>query len=165
VIVGADAMNFTLDQHAALMRSANAVAIESRESGHHPFGAILVDEKGEILMRQVNLGPVRHAESTLIIAASDRYSSVSLWNCTVYTTVEPCAMCAATQYWANIGNLVYGISESALLALTGAHSENPTMDLPCRDVFAKGQKSINVMGPMPQVEDEILAVHKDFWND
>ena len=73
-------------------------------------------------------------------------------------------MCAATQYWANIGNLVYGIAETALLALTGANAENPTMDLPSRDLFSRGQKSINVIGPVPQVEAEILAVHEGFWN-
>ncbi|MDA0272078.1 MAG: nucleoside deaminase [Proteobacteria bacterium] len=152
------------DEHIKFLLAANAVAKQAREAGRHPFGAILVDATGEILLEQGNLGSVRHAESTLILAASDLYSPGKLWDCTVYTTVEPCAMCAATQYWANIGNLVYGIAETALLALTGANAENPTMDLPSRDLFSRGQKSINVIGPVPQVEAEILAVHEGFWN-
>ena len=41
-------------------------------------------------------------------------------------------MCAGTQYWANIGRVVFGIEETPLLALTGGHPENPTLDLPCR---------------------------------
>jgi len=72
-------------------------------------------------------------------------------------------MCAATQYWANIGRVTYGISEKQLLALTGNHPGNPTLDLPCRSVFACGQKEIVVIGPVPEVQAEVSAVHKDFW--
>lgn len=72
-------------------------------------------------------------------------------------------MCAGTQYWANIGQLVYGMTERRLLDLTGNHGENPTLDLPCRSVFAAGQKTIEVIGPVPEVEPEIAALHLDFW--
>jgi tRNA(Arg) A34 adenosine deaminase TadA len=86
-----------------------------------------------------------------------------LWECTLVTTVEPCAMCAGTIYWAHIGHVVYGLSERALLAHTGAHPQNPTLDLPCRDVFRHGQKPVQVIGPVAQVEDEIAALHRGFW--
>ena len=46
-------------------------------------------------------------------------------------------MCAGAIYWAGIGRLVYGLSEHRLRQLTGNHPENPTLDLPCRDVFAQ----------------------------
>ena len=72
-------------------------------------------------------------------------------------------MCAGTQYWANIGRLVYGMSEQRLLQLTGNHDENPTMDLPSRTVLAAGQKVIEVIGPVPEVEGEISVLHRDFW--
>jgi len=72
-------------------------------------------------------------------------------------------MCAGTQYWANIGRVVYGMEERALLQLTGNHAENPTLDLPCRDVFARGQKAVQVIGPVAEVADEIAAVHRAFW--
>ena len=72
-------------------------------------------------------------------------------------------MCAGTQYWAHIGHLVYGMTEARLLDLTGNHGENPTMSLPCREVFARGQKSIVVIGPVTEVEDEIAALHHGFW--
>ena len=55
------------------------------------------------------------------------------------------------------------MSERALLGLTGDHAENPTLDLPCRDVFARGQKAIVVHGPVAAVEAEIAALHADFW--
>ena len=72
-------------------------------------------------------------------------------------------MCAGTQYWANIGHLVFGMTEHRLLALTGNHGENPTMNLPCRTVFASGQKAISVTGPVPEVEAEIAELHQHFW--
>ena len=72
-------------------------------------------------------------------------------------------MCAGTQYWAHIGRLVYGMTERQLLELTGNHAENPTLDLPCRSVFAAGQKAIQVIGPVAEVEAEIAALHSVFW--
>ncbi|MEM6599718.1 MAG: nucleoside deaminase [Cyanobacteria bacterium P01_C01_bin.69] len=146
------------------LRHANQIALQAQAAGHHPFGAILVGPNHEsVLLEQGNLDAVNHAESTLIRTAVTQYSADYLWSCTLYTTVEPCAMCAATQYWANIGSVVYGISEQHLLRLTGNHPENPTLDLPCRTVFSHGQKDIAVHGPITEVEAEIAAVHKEFW--
>ena len=148
----------------ALLRQANAVARRAMEAGHHPFGAILVAPDGRtVLMEQGNVNTVNHAESVLAREAAARYAPDFLWGCTLVTTVEPCAMCAGTQYWAHIGRLVYGMSEARLLALTGNHSENPTLDLPCRDVFDRGQKAMQVIGPVPEAEEEIAALHRDFW--
>ena len=146
------------------LRAANAVARDAVAAGHHPFGALLVAPDGEtVLMRQGNVDTVNHAESVLARDAATRFEPAYLWGCTLVTTFEPCAMCAATQYWAHIGRLVYGVSEARLLALTGDHSENPTLDLPCREVFARGQKAIEVIGPMAALEDEIAALHSAFW--
>ena len=58
---------------------------------------------------------------------------------------------------------MYGLSERRLLELTGNHAENPTLDLPCRTVFGAGQKTIDVVGPVPEVEEEIAALHRGFW--
>ncbi len=99
----------------------------------------------------------------VVRAAAERFDAATLWGCTLVTTVEPCAMCAATQYWANIGQLVYGLSESRLLELTGADPENPTLNLPCRSVFAAGQKAVQVVGPVAEVQAEIVALHLAFW--
>lgn len=132
--------------------------------GHHPFGAVLIAPDGEtLLMTQGNINTVNHAEATLIRAAAEKYSADYLWQCTLVTTVEPCAMCAATQYWANVGHVVYGMTEERLLSFTGSNPENPTLDLPCRALFSHGQKAIEVIGPVPEVEEEIAALHRDFW--
>ncbi len=132
--------------------------------GRHPFGAILVAPDGEtVLAEQGNVDTVNHAESVLARIAAQNYSADYLWRCTLVTAVEPCAMCAGTQYWAHIGRLVYGMTESRLLELTGNHDENPTMALPCREVFVRGQKAVEVIGPVPAVEKEIAALHRSFW--
>lgn len=154
----------TAAQAVAMLRQANRVAEESLRQGHHPFGAILVGpDHATVLMTQGNVDSVNHAESVLARNAAQRFSPDELWRCTLYTTVEPCAMCAGTQYWAHIGRVVYGMSEHRLLQITGNHAENPTLDLPCRDLFARGQKAIEVIGPVAEVEDEIAALHLRFW--
>jgi tRNA(Arg) A34 adenosine deaminase TadA len=146
------------------LRHANQIARRALAEGRHPFGALLVAADHEtVLLEQGNVDAVNHAEAVLAREAARRFSAEALWHCTLYTTVEPCCMCAGTQYWAHIGRLVYGMSERAMLGLTGDHAENPTLDLPCREVFARGQKRIAVIGPVPEVEAEIAALHADFW--
>jgi len=146
------------------LRHANEVARRAMARGHHPFGAILVAPDHEtVLAEQGNVDTVNHAESVLARDAARCHPPEFLWQCTLVTTVEPCCMCAGTQYWANIGRVAYGLEERRLLQLTGNHAENPTMDLPCREVFARGQKTIRVVGPVAEVEDEIAALHAAFW--
>ncbi len=153
----------TLAQRLRHLRRAN-VAQRARALGRHPFGALLVAPDHEtVLAEQGNVDTVNHAEAVLARTAATNFTPEFLWQCTLYTTVEPCCMCAATQYWAHIGRVVYGMTEARLLELTGNHAENPTMELPCRIVFAHGQKAIEVYGPEPVVEEEIAAMHRDFW--
>jgi tRNA(Arg) A34 adenosine deaminase TadA len=150
----------------AFLRRAIDVARRARSGGSHPFGAILVDGSGAVLLESENgFLPHRdmtaHAERLLATEASKLYGSQRLRACTVYTSTEPCAMCAAAMYWAGIGRVVYGLPEAALKALTGDDPENPTLDLPCRVVFAAGQRAVEVTGPL--LEEEARAVHEGAW--
>jgi tRNA(Arg) A34 adenosine deaminase TadA len=155
----------THEQMLRQLRRANDVARAAMARGHHPFGALLVAADGQtVLLEQGNVDTVNHAEAVIARLAAERHDAAALWDCTLVTTVEPCAMCAGTQYWAHIGRLAYGMSERRLLELTGNHSENPTLDLPCREVFARGQKAVQVFGPFAEVEAEIAALHRDFWH-
>ena len=155
----------TQEQILRFLRRANAVAARAMANGHHPFGALLVAPDHEtILLEQGNVSTVNHAEAVLARTADMNFTPAYLWDCTLYTTVEPCAMCAATQYWANIGRLVYGLDERRLLALTADHPENPTMDVPARYLYAHSQKAIEVIGPVAEVEEEIAELHRGFWN-
>ena len=147
-----------------MLERAQALARRAMDAGHHPFGALLVAADHEtVLIEQGNVDSVNHAEAVLARDAARRFSPAELWPCTLVTTVEPCAMCAGTQYWANIGRTVFGIDEKALLAITGNHAENPTLDLPCRHVFARGQKDIKVYGPVAETSEAIAALHRRYW--
>lgn len=137
------------------LRRANEVARRAMALGRHPFGAVLIGPDGEtVLAEQGNVDTVNHAESTLARIATN-FASDYLWQCTLVTTVEPCAMCSGTRYWANIGHLVYGMTERRLLELTGNHGENPTMDLPCRAVLGAGQKPIKITGPVIKMKAKL----------
>ncbi len=154
----------SLTQVIKMLERAQALAQRAMDAGHHPFGALLIASDHEtVLMEQGNVDSVNHAEAVLAREASRRFSPAELWGCTLVTTVEPCAMCAGTQYWANIGRVVYGMEERTLLELTGNHAENPTLDLPCRDVFARGQKDVHVVGPVAAMVEPIAALHRRFW--
>src|SRR5208283_3192015 len=151
----------------ALLRRAFDVAKRSREAGDHPFGSVLADGDGKLLMEQGNgyssEGGDRtaHAERLLASRAARAYDLAFLARSTLYTSAEPCAMCAGAIYWAGIGRVVYGQTERGLKAQTGAHEENPTLDLPCDLVFAAGQRPTEVLGPM--LEDEAAKLQEDFW--
>ena len=151
------------EQMISHILAANVVALDAATHGHHPFGAVLVDPDDKILMRQGNIDTVHHAETELARRAAAAYSPEFLWTCTLVTTGEPFAMCTGTLYWANIGRLVYGFEEEKLLETTGDHAANPTMNLSSRNVLGHGQKQIEVHGPFPEIQDELLASHPDFW--
>ena len=151
----------------ALLRLAFDVASRARAAGDHPFGSLLADGEGRALMEQGNgytsEGGDRtaHAERLLASRAARAYELNFLARCTLYTSAEPCAMCAGAIYWAGIGRVVYGQTERALKAQTGVHEENPTLDLPCGLVFAAGQRPTEVLGPL--LEDEAARLQADFW--
>ena len=154
----------TAEQVLALLDRAQALSRRTMGAGHHPYAALRVaPDHVTVLLEQGNVDSVNHAEAVLAREAARRFSPTELWPCTLVTTVEPCAMCAGTQYWANIGRTIFGIAEKALLDITGNHAENPTLDLPCRHVFARGQRDVRVIGPVAAVADEIAAMHRRFW--
>lgn len=156
-------------KHEYYLRRCIEISQNARNNGNTPFGAILVDEYGKILLEQENIeitGKIctGHAETTLAERASHLYSKEFLWRCTLYTTAEPCAMCTGAIYWANIGRVVFAMTERRLLELTGNNEQNITFDLPCRKIFAAGQKKIEVIGPVNVLEEEAAAIHKGYWN-
>jgi tRNA(Arg) A34 adenosine deaminase TadA len=142
------------------------VARRSMTHGNHPFGAILVDDGGKVLLEAENgylpaHDGTAHAERLLATEACRTLSADIRAKATLYSSAEPCAMCAGAIYWAGIGRVVYGLSEHRLRGVTGNHPENPTLDLPCREVFRSGQRPTDVMGPM--LEDEAEALHEGVW--
>lgn len=153
------------DEH--FLRYCIELSRRVRDTGKHPFAAIVVDESGQIVAEAGNDSlppegdPTRHAELVAAGLAARRLAPEQLSRATLYTSAEPCAMCAGAIYWCGIGRVVYALSEHRLLGLTGDHPENPTFSLPCREVFARGQRTIAVTGPC--LEDEAAEPHAGFW--
>lgn len=148
------------------LRLAVDLAAESRATGNHPFGALLVGPEGDVLLSSRNTYAVDrlgHAEANVARAAALQYDASFLERCALMTSVEPCCMCAGACYWAGIGTVVYGLSERRLGELTGDHPENLTLHLSCHQVFAAGRRHVAIRGPFPELEEEILTGHKDFW--
>jgi tRNA(Arg) A34 adenosine deaminase TadA len=148
------------------LRRSFEVARRSSTHGNHPFGAILVGEDRTVLIEAENgfmpdYDGTAHAERLLATQACRTLSTEVRGKATLYSSAEPCAMCAGAIYWAGIGRVVYGLSEQRLREMTGNHPENPTLDLPCRAVFASGQRPTDVVGPM--LEDEAEALHDGVW--
>lgn len=156
------------EDHLRLLRLCVEISRQARSGGNTPFGCLLAGPNGDVLWEQGNVEIAEstctgHAETKLMEEVSKRYTKETLWTCTLYTTAEPCAMCAGAVYWGNVGSVVYGISEKRLGGLTGDHPQNPTLDLPCRDIFRRGRKPVTVIGPFPELEEEIIAVHRGYW--
>jgi len=155
------------DRDLTFLRRAIDLAREARLDGRHPFGALIVDEHGEIIAEARNNAvrpqgnPTRHAETVACDLAATLLAEPELARCTLYTSTEPCAMCAGAIYWIGLGRVVYALSELGLLQFTGADEKNPCLNLPCREVFARGQKPIQVQGPF--LEEEAAEVHQGFW--
>lgn len=148
------------------LRRAIEVSRSARDHGNHPFGAVLVDAAGAVVLEAENTvttghDVTHHAELNLVRLACASIASAELPQHTLYTSCEPCAMCSGSIYWAGIGRVVYGLSESRLLSLTGNHPANPTLMLPCREVFAAGSRVTDVAGPL--LEGEAAAPHEGFW--
>jgi tRNA(Arg) A34 adenosine deaminase TadA len=146
------------------LRAAIALARSAREHGNHPFGALLVDERKTVLLEAENTVVTErdctgHAEMNLMRKASLQYSREQLAKCTLYTSTEPCAMCAGAIHWGNVGRVVYALSEEQLYEIVGPDPQH--LLLPCREVFARSERRVEVDGPA--LEEEARAVHEGFW--
>jgi tRNA(Arg) A34 adenosine deaminase TadA len=148
-----------------LTRAAVAVARRARDRGDHPFGAVLADAGGHVLLEAENSvvtgrDCTGHAETNLMRKASREYDPDYLATCTLYTSTEPCPMCAAAVFWGNVRRIVYGLSQKGLYEMVGEDTED-VLRLPCRELLARGAKPIEVIGPV--LEEEARGVHEDFW--
>ena len=145
------------------LRRAIELAREARGQGRHPFGALIVNGEGQVLVEARNNAvrpggdATQHAERLACSKAGKLFTEAELAASTLYTSTEPCAMCAGAIYWVGIGRVVYGLSEQGLMRCTGSHEENPTLDLPCREVFARGQRRTVVVMVVVALIDEAEA--------
>lgn len=98
------------------MKLALESAAEAGRRGEVPVGACVVNAESEVLAAEGNspIGnsdPTAHAEVLALRAAGLKTGNYRLTGCTVYTTIEPCVMCAGALVNARIGRLVYGAAD------------------------------------------------------
>jgi len=109
-----------LEQDLSMMKIAMNLAQEAAAAGEVPVGAIVVKD-GQIIGRGSNApiglhDPSAHAEIQALRDAAKKIGNYRLVDCTLYVTLEPCAMCTGAIQHARISRLVYGASD----AKTGA---------------------------------------------
>jgi len=148
------------------LQTAIEIARQAREHGNHPFGALLVDKENKVLLKAENTvitgrDCTGHAETNLMRLATQHYSAEELESCTLYTSTEPCAMCAGAIHWGNVRRVVYSLGEVDLYELIGPSPEH--LLLPCREVFTHSQRAVEVDGPAVELDAEARAVHEGFW--
>ena len=150
------------EQH---LLAAIELSRSARGRGNQPFGSLLVDADGNVVLEAENTTVTDqdlagHAELNLMRDAARRFGRDFLAGCTLYASTEPCAMCAGAIYWGNVRRVVFALSTERFLA-TFAHPDEPGLMLPCRDVFARGGHPVDVVGP--QLDDQALEAHQGYW--
>lgn len=102
--------------HRQWMSQAIALANSAGEAGEVPVGAIIIDADNNLIAtaqnrRERDKDPTAHAEILALRAAGQILQTWHLNNCTLYVTLEPCAMCAGAIILARLGLLVYGVDD------------------------------------------------------
>ena len=114
-----------IDKDIFFMREALKEANNALQKDEVPIGAIVVC-RNQIVAKahnQVELlkDPTAHAEMIAITSATNYLGNKYLKDCTLYITLEPCAMCAGAMFWSQLGKLVFGAADEK----RGYHKANP----------------------------------------
>ena len=136
------------------------LAIEEARKSQTPFGAVIVKDE-QVVERSGNTvqpdnDPTCHAEVNAIRKMTQRLGNPSVsGDYVLYTTCEPCAMCAATCVWAGIRTVVYGVG------VDDFEDSNPNViSLRCKDIFEKAPDEYTVKSGL--LRDECMQLHKEF---
>ncbi len=141
-------MEQVTEQDLAFLRQAIELARSAREDGRHPFGALIVNERGETVVAARNNAvrpkgdPTQHAEMVACGEAARLLSEAELARCTLYTSTEPCAMCAGAIYWIGVGRVVFALAETGLLRYTGSHEKIPLSICPAGKCLPAGRSRL-----------------------
>jgi tRNA(Arg) A34 adenosine deaminase TadA len=132
-------------------------AIQEAKKGNTLYGAILVENNtNEIVARAFNTvkqdsDVSAHAELNLIRDFCKKNKILNLENYTLYTTCEPCPMCATTAVWAKVSRIVFGLSIKDLI-----EKGNPQIDISCKEIIEKSNVKI-------EIEEGVLKEEMNEW--
>lgn len=154
------------EQDGVYLRRAIAWSRTGRDRGNRPFGAVVVSAQGAVLgeawCNTTETGDCTgHAETNVVRQISSTVDRAALAAATLYSSAEPCVMCAGAIFWSGIGRVVYGIDAVRLRVFRGERAEQRDAELSCHDVFAASPHTIECIGPA--LVDEASEVHVGFW--
>lgn len=149
-----------MEINEGFVRQAIELARRARERGNRPFGALVVVDKQVVLTAENTVNseanPTCHAETNLVQKAIRDLSGEQRSRATLYTSCEPCPMCAGAIYWAGIRSVVYALPVEKLRNLSGRGFSTS-----CRELFASAGEKVEVGGPV--LMEEALKVHQGYW--
>jgi len=149
------------------LRKAIVWSHAARRRGNRPFGAVVVSQDNEVLAEAycnaTETGDCTgHAETNAVrLLGQRKIPREQLANATLYSSAEPCVMCAGAIFWSAIGRVVYGIDAERLRVFRGEHGDQRDAELSCRDVFKASPHDIECIGPA--LIDEAAAAHIGAW--
>ncbi|BAZ15301.1 CMP/dCMP deaminase zinc-binding protein [Calothrix sp. NIES-4071] len=119
------------------------LAIEAAKKGDAPYGAVIVKDNEVVTVAHNTVrqdsDPSAHAEINAIRKLTASLKNPSLEGYTIYTTGEPCPMCATACVWTGISQIVYGASIKDLMEV-----KQSQIDISCEEIIAKSFKNITV---------------------
>lgn len=144
------------------LRGAIELAREAVANGNTPFGSLLVVDD-EIVKRSRNTTVVEnditaHPELKLARWAARELDAAALADCTMYTSTEPCEMCATAIHYAGLNRVVYSVSATTLARIQGETESG----FSCRDVIKRKGGTTDIDGPL--IESKGKRVHEEFYD-
>lgn len=119
------------------------LALEQANQGDAPYGAVIVTDNQVVAAAHNTVlqdhDPSAHAEINTIRYLTAQLQSPKLDGYRIYTTGEPCPMCASACVWAGISEIIYAVSIEDLIALNQSQ-----INISCEEVIAKSDKTIKV---------------------
>jgi tRNA(Arg) A34 adenosine deaminase TadA len=147
------------------MREVFAIARRARAHGNRPFGALLIAGNGAVLAGAENSQisdeqVLAHAEMNLLHRAVRDFTPDVLAAATLYTSAEPCAMCAGAIFWSGVSRLVFGLSGDRLHQLSGF---SPHMLVAsARDILSRAGRHVEIIGPIFESEAAAIFAEGEF---
>lgn len=153
-------------QDETYLYEAVQLAWSARDSGNRPFGTLLVGPSGEIIVgsknNAVTTGDVTgHSETNAIRALTVNHEPAFLRECIMYSSAEPCLMCAGAIYLSGIGTVVYALGAEELAALCGPASPVRMVPVGLADALAAGDDPPAIRHV--DIGSASRDVHQGYW--
>ena len=142
------------------MKQALDLAKDAAKNGNEPFGALLVKDNKVVLTGENQIhtenDPTYHAELGIIRDFCSSQKISDLFEYTLYTSCEPCCMCAGAMVWSNLGRMVFSLSHDELAEIAGFN-----IMIGSEEIFAKSPNRPEVVKGV--LKEEAVPVYVDYF--